>query len=143
MGCVLGPALLAACSSGATPSTATPMGAVEDAVRSYSSAYLRGDGQKAHDMLSVRCQKILSLGELNAAATGAAALYGRAQLISVIPTVDGDRATVTYRFSQPAGPYRAPVRRENPRDHGTQNGEFPAHHSAATVGGRHAGRASG
>jgi hypothetical protein len=87
--------LLAGCSSGTT-------GAVEDAVRSYSSAYLRGDGQAAYDMLSTRCRKIISLGQLKAASTGAAALYGQAQLISVTPVVDGDHATVTYRFSQPA-----------------------------------------
>lgn len=87
--------LLTACSSGSKA-------AVEDAVRSYSSAYLRGDGQTAYDMLSARCQKIISLGELEVAASGAAALYGQAQLISVTPTVDGDRATVTYRFDQPA-----------------------------------------
>jgi hypothetical protein len=57
MGCVLGSALLIGCNAGPTT---TPAGAVEDAVRSYSSAYLRGDGQKAYDMLSARCKTILS-----------------------------------------------------------------------------------
>jgi hypothetical protein len=87
--------LLAACSSGSTA-------AIEDAVRSYSSAYLRGDGQTAYDMLSTRCRTIIRLGQLEVASTGAAALYGQAQLISVTPVVDGNHATVTYRFNQPA-----------------------------------------
>jgi hypothetical protein len=89
--------LLTACSSGPTATAA-----VEDAVRSYSSAYLRGDGQAAYDMLSTRCQKIISLSRLRAASAGAATLYGQAQLISVAPIVDGDHARVTYRFNQPA-----------------------------------------
>jgi hypothetical protein len=89
--------VLAACSS-----MTTQVAAVEDAVRSYSSAYLSGDGQKAYDLLSARCKKVISLSEVKAAATGAAVLYGQAQLISVAPIVDGDRASVTYRFNQPA-----------------------------------------
>jgi hypothetical protein len=99
MGCVLGVTLLTGCSAGPA---VTPAAAVEDAVRSYSSAYLSGDGQKAHDKLSARCSKVISLEKMKAASAGAAALYGQAQLISVVPVVDGDHATVTYRFSQPA-----------------------------------------
>jgi hypothetical protein len=89
--------VLAACSS-----RTTQVAAVEDAVRSYSSAYLSGDGQKAYELLSARCKKVISLSEIKAAAAGAAVLYGQAQLISVVPIVDGDRASVTYRFNQPA-----------------------------------------
>jgi hypothetical protein len=96
------PLALAASCSGSSSATTTPGAAVEDAVRSYSSAYLRGDGPKAYDLLSARCKKVISLSEVKAAATGAAALYGQAQLISVTPIVDGDRAFVTYRFTQPA-----------------------------------------
>jgi hypothetical protein len=29
-------------------------------------------------------------------------LYGQAKLVSIVRTVDGDHATVTYRFDQPA-----------------------------------------
>jgi hypothetical protein len=91
--------LFTACNSGPA---ATDTAAVEDAVRSYSSAYLRGDSQTAYVMLSTRCRKIINLGQLKAASAGGAALYGQAQLISVTSIVDGDHASVTYRFSQPA-----------------------------------------
>lgn len=61
VGCALGVTLLTGCSAGPT---ATPAAAVEDAVRSYSSAYLSGDGQKAHDKLSARCNKMISLEKM-------------------------------------------------------------------------------
>ncbi len=73
VGCVLGVALLTECSAGPT---ATPAAAVEDAVRSYSSAYLSGNGQKAHDKLPARCSKVISLEKIKLASAGAAVLYG-------------------------------------------------------------------
>jgi hypothetical protein len=80
----------------------SPRPPVEDAVRSYTAAFLSGDGEKAADMLSARCDTPTMHGAVVAASANAAALYGQAKLVSVQPAVDGDRATVTYRFDQPA-----------------------------------------
>src|SRR5437763_2426062 len=80
---------------GTTPS-------VDEAVRSYTSAYLSGDGDKAYDLLSTRCKSVLSREQLRRAASGAAMLYGQARIISLTSSVDGDHATVTYRFDQAA-----------------------------------------
>lgn len=89
----VGLSLAAGCSS--TPD-------VDDAVRAYTSAYLAGDGAKAHALLSTRCQAAMSPSELGRHAAGAATFYGRARITSLTSSVDGDRATVTYRFDQPA-----------------------------------------
>lgn len=53
-------------------------------------------------MLSARCDTSTLRAQISYAAAAAAAPYGQARLVSVIPAVDGDRATVTYRFDQPA-----------------------------------------
>lgn len=89
-------ALAAGCAS----STGTP-DQLDQAVRSYSAAYLSGQGEKAAGMLSQRCDPALH-AQVVAAASEAPALYGTAKLVSVEPTVNGDHATVTYRFDQPA-----------------------------------------
>lgn len=98
-----------ACSSAATPSAAAPAPvaappppSVEDAVRSYSGAFLSGQGDKAAGMLSTRCDTPALRSQIIQASKSAPALYGQARLVSITPIVDGDRATVTYRFDQPA-----------------------------------------
>jgi hypothetical protein len=80
----------------------TPEQAVESAVRSYTAAFLSGQGEKAADMLSQRCNTLTMREEIISASRIAPALYGQAAIVSVEPTVDGDRARVTYRFNQPA-----------------------------------------
>jgi hypothetical protein len=75
---------------------------VEDAVRSYSGAFLSGRGEKAAAMLSTRCDSPALRTQIIQAAKAAPALYGQARIVSITPTVDGERATVTYRFDQPA-----------------------------------------
>jgi hypothetical protein len=99
----------AACSSPSTPTAggtasfaAHPPPSVEDAVRSYSGAFLSGQGEKAAVMLSTRCDSPALRTQIIQAATAAPALYGQARMVSITPTVDGERATVTYRFDQPA-----------------------------------------
>jgi hypothetical protein len=80
----------------------SPAPQVEDAVRSYTAAFLSGQGEKAAGMLSARCDTPALRGQIIQASAAAPALYGQAKLISVSPTVTGGRATVTYRFDQPA-----------------------------------------
>jgi hypothetical protein len=75
---------------------------LEQSVRSYSAAFLSGQGEKAAGMLSARCNTPQIHGQIVQAAAAAPAMYGTAKLVSVAPTVEGDRATVTYRFDQPA-----------------------------------------
>lgn len=105
---VLTAALVTGCgaSSGSgSPGAQTPVDpskAVEDAVRSYTSAYLSGDGQKAASLLSSRCNTPELRQQIISAASMAPAMYGQAAIVSVSPVVNGDHATVTYRFNQPA-----------------------------------------
>lgn len=75
---------------------------LEDAVRSYSAAFLSGQGEKAAGMLSARCDTPALHAQTVQAAAVAPALYGQAKLVSVDPRVSGDRGVVTYRFDQPA-----------------------------------------
>ena len=102
-------ALLTGCGSfsssvqAAAPTTAVDQGkAVEDAVRSYSSAFLSGNGEKAASLLSQRCNTPALRQQIISAASMAPAMYGQAAIVSVSPIVNGDHATVTYRFNQPA-----------------------------------------
>lgn len=81
---------------------APPVPSVEDAVRSYSGAFLSGQGEKAAGLLSARCDTPALRQQIIQASKAAPALYGQARIVSVSPTVDGDHATVTYRFDQPA-----------------------------------------
>ena len=85
----------AACRSGSGPS-------VEDAVRSYSAAFLSGKGEKAARMLSARCDTPERRDQVIRASKLARTLYGQARIVSVKAKVDGDLAAVTYRFDQPA-----------------------------------------
>lgn len=87
--------LLAGCTGGSTGD-----GSLERAVRSYSAAYLSGDGEAAHDLLSERCRERVPLDEFNPAVAAAPRLYGGAEMTSL--TVDeqsGDLARVTYRYT--------------------------------------------
>lgn len=93
-------ALVLACSTAGCGSSPQP--SVEDAVRSYSAAFLSGQGEKAAGLLSARCDTPTLREQIIQASKAAPVLYGQAKLVSVSPTVDGNRATVTYRFDQPA-----------------------------------------
>ncbi len=93
-------ALTAALSAACGSSAGTPE-QLEQAVRSYSAAFLSGQGEKAAGMLSQRCGPQLHQQTVQAASM-APALYGQAKLVSVQPVVDGDHGSVTYRFDQPA-----------------------------------------
>jgi hypothetical protein len=64
---------------------------LEQSVRSYSAAFLSGQGEKAAGMLSARCNSPQIRGQIVQAAAAAPALYGTAKLVSVVPTVDADR----------------------------------------------------
>jgi hypothetical protein len=75
---------------------------LEQSVRSYSAAFLSGQGEKAAGMLSARCNTPALHAQVVQAAAAAPALYGQAKLVSITPTVNGDHGTVTYRFDQPA-----------------------------------------
>lgn len=94
------PAVLAALLTLAACGESAP--SVDEAVRSYTSAYLSGDGGTAYSLLSTRCKATISPDVLQRQASAAAALYGQARIVSLEPSVDGDRAKVTYRFDQPA-----------------------------------------
>jgi hypothetical protein len=76
--------------------------ALEQAVRSYSAAFLSRQGEKAAGMLSARCSTPALHAQIVQASAAAPALYGQARLVAVQPTIDGDHAKVTYRFDQPA-----------------------------------------
>lgn len=95
VGIVAGTVVLAMTACGTAPS-------VDDAVRSYTAAFLSGNGDKAYDLLSARCQSVLSREQLRKVSAAAAVLYGQARMISLTSQVHGDHATVTYRFDQPA-----------------------------------------
>src|SRR5690348_6063973 len=94
------------CSSVVSPAasavTKTPEQAVESAVRSYTAAFLSGQGDKAASMLSQRCDTPAVREQIISASRLAPALYGQAAIVSVEPVVNGDNASVTYCFNQPA-----------------------------------------
>lgn len=75
---------------------------LDQAVRTYTGAFLSGQGEKAAGMLSARCDTPALHGQIVQAAAAAPALYGQAKLLSVEPVVAGEHGTVTYRFDQPA-----------------------------------------
>jgi hypothetical protein len=94
------------CGSAGGPATSlatkTPEQAVESAVRSYTAAFLSGQGETAANMLSERCDTPAVREQIISASRTAPALYGQAAIVSIDPVVDGNDASVTYRFNQPA-----------------------------------------
>ena len=68
--------LAAGCGSTSVPS-------VEDAVRSYSGAFLAGQGEKAAAMLSTRCDAPALRQQIVLASKAVPALYGQARIDSI------------------------------------------------------------
>jgi hypothetical protein len=80
-----------------------PEGEVADRVEAYSSAYLEGRGGAAWEMLSARCQDEVGEGEFLATVVAAGELYGPQEVGDVDVEVDGQVATVSYRFPDAPG----------------------------------------
>lgn len=94
--------------SGGVPGTvAAPAGAdrpgLEAAVRVYSEAYLDGQGSKAYDVLSQRCQARLGPAEMRVLTDAAQAQYGNQTISSLtVDTLAGTLARVSYTYPDPA-----------------------------------------
>lgn len=94
--------------SGGVPGTmAAPAGAdqpgLESAVRVYSEAYLGGQGSKAYDLLSQRCQARLGPAEMSVLTDAAQAQYGNQTISSLtVDTLVGTLARVSYTYPDPA-----------------------------------------
>jgi len=94
--CLLG-LLLVAC--GGSAETAEEGPELEPAVRAYSAAYLSGNGDEAHALLTARCRERTPIEELRVAAALGKEQYGTAKLTSVdIVEESGNLARVTYRY---------------------------------------------
>lgn len=69
-------------------------------MRSYSTAFIAGDGASARSQLTARCEE--RIGDLvESGATTIAEQYPGATMTSYEADVDGGAATVTYTFDQP------------------------------------------
>jgi len=68
-------------------------------VRSYSAAYLAGDGQGAWELLSERCRERLSVDTMTALAGEAARRYDGPEMTSLSVEVSGDLGRATYSFT--------------------------------------------
>lgn len=89
----------------AAPPRATSDPALEQAVRDYSAAYLGGDGDAAHALLSHRCQRRITAAELTTTAGQAKAIGADATIETIDAEIDDeydDEAEVTYTYSVPA-----------------------------------------
>jgi PBP1b-binding outer membrane lipoprotein LpoB len=106
----------AGCSADSSPSATTSttdarttteiptpsMPRLESAVRSYSSAYLGGDGHGAWVLLSQRCQMNIAEIQYRAIVAAAKVAYGSAILKSVSVTTNGNQGYATYTYSDPS-----------------------------------------
>lgn len=73
---------------------------LKKAVTAYSDAFLTGDADTAHALMSKRCQARLPLDEFGTVVASAAQQYGDAlDLDTFKASEDGDRATVTYTYA--------------------------------------------
>lgn len=88
---------MAACGGNSAPGD--ERGELAQAVRDYSAAYLGGQAEAAHQLLSRRCRDRISIDEMTVAATGAKVAYGSARLVAVdVVDLSGALARVTYRY---------------------------------------------
>ena len=72
---------------------------LERSVRAYSEAYLGGDAEAAHALLSERCQERLTLDAFRPSVAGGRAAYGEAKMTSLsVDELSGNLARVTYRY---------------------------------------------
>jgi hypothetical protein len=62
----------------------------------------RSRGLGSFDLLSAQCKKVISLSEVRLLPLALPSSMVKRSSISVVPIVDGDRASVSYRFNQPA-----------------------------------------
>jgi hypothetical protein len=91
-------------SSRPLPGSPAPYGppvALEPAVRWYTQAFFSGQGNEATKLLSKRCNTPAVRQAIISSAANSSALYGHVHITSITPGIDGDHATVTYRFNQP------------------------------------------
>lgn len=91
--------------SAGAPAEPTSDPALEQAVRDYSAAYLGGDGDAAHALLSQRCQRRVTVAQLTTLADQAKDLYGDATITTLDAEIDDeydDEAEVKYTYSAPA-----------------------------------------
>ena len=86
--------------SKAPTTTPAPGDALEESVRAYSAAFLRGDGAAAYELLSKRCRNRTRLSEFEALAEQAQARYGPEEIATLKVKVNGDQAQATYTYAQ-------------------------------------------
>jgi hypothetical protein len=73
---------------------------LEAAVRAYSAAYLGGDGAKAYDLLSARCQERHDRDEMDSLTAAAKNRYGQQPVKTLtVDQLGAGLARVTYTFS--------------------------------------------
>ncbi|CAO5252213.1 hypothetical protein [Frankia sp. AgKG'84/4] len=74
--------------------------ALETAVRTYSDAYLSGQGSVAYGLLSQRCQQRFSQADITGLTQAAKAQYGVQPIQNLtVDTLAGTLARVTYTYS--------------------------------------------
>jgi hypothetical protein len=73
---------------------------LEAAVRAYSAAYLGGDGAKAYDLLSARCQQRMGRDQMDTLTAAARRRYGPQDVKTLtVDQLGAGLARVTYTFS--------------------------------------------
>ncbi len=77
----------------------TPEAEVEAAYRTYTDAFLTGDGATAYGLLSERCRKLYPLSDFAAAAEAAKEMYGPVKYdLRGVTIDDSGRAKVDAKF---------------------------------------------
>ena len=94
----------AACGGGggAAGATADTDEGLKNNVKSYSLAYLAGDGQTAWDLLSARCQKRITLAQMKEMTATAAVTFGQHEISTYEADVHDTLARVTYTYADAA-----------------------------------------
>ena len=90
----------AGCGSDDDSSSEDP--ALEEAVRAYSADFLAGDATAAYARMSARCHDVLEEDVFAGVVTAAAEVFGDAEITDFDSDVDGDKATVSYEYSDDA-----------------------------------------
>lgn len=85
-----------------TQGASDPQAQLKYAVRTYSDAYLAGNGLAAHDLLSARCQQAVPQPALTQLVLVANKTYGPLPLTTLtVDQLDGPMARVSYTYSVP------------------------------------------
>jgi hypothetical protein len=74
--------------------------ALEQSVREYSADFLGGDATAAYATLSARCQGVLDEEVFTGVVASAAEAFGDAEITDFESDVDGDSATVSYKYDE-------------------------------------------